>query len=219
MLINNIYDYQPLKRVEGEGGRKYIVGESKPIPSVTTILSATKDLTHLKEWVARVGKTESERIKTEASGLGSGMHNNLEKYILGQPLTGSFMSKTLANLIIKEGLSKVNEVWGCEVGLFAKDLYAGTADLIGLHEGTPAIMDFKNSLKEKKKEWIEDYFMQLSAYALAHNEMFNTNISKGVIMLATREAKYQEFVIEGDEFIHYQTKWAEKVCEYYSKFG
>jgi genome maintenance exonuclease 1 len=127
------------------------------------------------------------------------------------------MAKTLANVIIKEGLCNVDEVWGCEVGVYATGLYAGTADLIGKHKGVPSIMDFKNSRTEKSKEWIEDYFMQLAAYALAHNEMFGTDISKGVIMLATRDAKYQEFVIEGEEFVHYQTMWADKVSEYYSK--
>jgi genome maintenance exonuclease 1 len=134
-------------------------------------------------------------------------------------MSGSFMAQTLAKVIIKNGLSKVNEVWGTEVSLYSTELYAGTTDLTGLHEGIPSIMDFKNSLKDKKREWIEDYFMQLAAYALSHNEMYGTDISRGVVMIATRDAKYQEFIIEGDEFKHYETMWANKVCAYYEQYG
>ena len=219
MLIHNKFEYKPLQRTDGPNGRRYIVGETRPLPSVTTILGKTKDLSHIRAWQARVGLAEAEKIKTEASNLGNGMHKNLEKYILGEEMSGSWMSKNLANVIIKSALPKVNEVWGVEVGLYSKELYAGTTDLIGVHDNIPSIMDFKNSLKDKKKEWIEDYFMQLAAYALAHNEMFGTDIRRGVVMIATRDLKYQEFIIEGDEFTHYETMWANKLCAYYDQFG
>lgn len=219
MLIHKKFDYKPLERVDTPNGRRYIVGESRPLPSVTTVLSKTKDMTHLNEWVKRVGEKEAEKIKVEASTIGNGMHQNLENYILGKEMTGTLMAKTLAKVIIKGGMQYVDEVWGTEVALYSKDLYAGTTDLIGLHKGTPAIMDFKNSLRPKKKEWIEDYFMQLAAYALAHNEMFGTDISRGVVMVATRDAQYQEFVIEGEEFHQYETMWANKLCVYYEKYG
>ncbi len=217
MLITRKFDYLPLERIDHPDGRKYIVGPGRPLPSVTTILSKTKDNSFLKEWADRVGEKEAERIRVEASTLGAGMHNNLEKYILGQPMTGQFMTVALANVIVKKGLCNVNEVWGTEVGLFTDDLYAGTTDLVGLHKGVPAIMDFKNSLNDKEREWIEDYFMQLCAYAISHNEMFGTNIQKGVVMIATRAGKYQEFIIEGDEFVHYETMWANRVCAYYDQ--
>jgi len=219
MLIHNKFDYKPLQRTDGANGRRYIVGEGRPLPSVTTVLGKTKDLSHIRAWQARVGLAEAEKIKTEASNLGNGMHKNLEKYILGEEMSGSWMSKNLANVIIKEALPKVNEVWGVEVGLYSTELYAGTTDLIGVHDNIPSIMDFKNSLKDKKKEWIEDYFMQLAAYALAHNEMYGTDIRRGVVMIATRELKYQEFIIEGDEFTHYETMWANKLCAYYDQYG
>jgi hypothetical protein len=219
MQIQNKFDYKPLERVDSGNGRRYIVGEGRPLPSVTTILSKTKDLKHIKAWQDRVGLAEAERIKTEAGSLGNSMHKNLENYILGIEMSGSFMAQTLAKIIIKQGLSKVGEIWGTEVALYSKDLYAGTTDLIGLHDNIPSIMDFKNSLKEKKKEWIEDYFMQLAAYAMSHNEMYNTDIERGVVMIATRDAKYQEFIIEGDEFTHYQTMWANKLCAYYDQYG
>jgi len=219
MLIQKKYDYKPLERISTENGRRYIVGEGRPLPSVTTILSKTADLSHLIEWRKNVGQAEATRITTEAAGLGTGLHNNLENYVLGKPMKGTFMQKALANVVIKNGLSKVSEVWGTEVSLYSKELYAGTTDLVGLHEGIPSIMDYKNSRQEKKREWVEDYFMQLCAYALSHNEMYGTNINRGVVMIATRDAKYQEFVIEGDEFTHYETMWANKVCSYYDRFG
>jgi genome maintenance exonuclease 1 len=219
MNIISKFDYKPLQRVDHPSGRRYIVGEGRALPSVTTILSKTKDMTFLKEWRANVGEAEATRITTEAAGIGTSMHNNLEKYILGKEMAGNLISQILASVIIKEGLTKVNEIWGIEVGLYSTELYAGTTDLVGVHNGSPAIMDFKNSRAAKKKEWIEDYFMQLAAYALSHNEMYGTNIKKGVIMLATRDAKYQEFIIEGDEFTHYETMWANKVCSYYDQFG
>jgi genome maintenance exonuclease 1 len=218
-MLQQKFDYKPLSRVDHPSGRKYIVGEGRPLPSVTTILSATKDMTFLKEWRAAVGEAEATRIVTESSGLGSSMHNLLEDYILGREMKGQFMAVTLAKLIIKKGLCKVNEVWGTEVALYSTDLYAGTTDLVGLHENVPAIMDYKNSRQEKTREMIEDYFMQLAAYALSHNEMYGTNIKKGVVMMATRAGKYLEFIIEGDEFTHYETMWANKVCSYYERFG
>ncbi len=219
MLIQRLYDYQPLERITTENGRRYIVGETRPLPSVTTILGKTKDMTHLNEWKERVGQAEATRIVTEAARLGGGMHTNLENYILDKPMSGSFMDQTLAKVIIKHGLCKVNEVWGTEVALYSKELYAGTTDVIGLHDNIPSIIDFKNSLRDKKKEWIEDYFMQCCAYKLSHDEMYGTDIQKCVIMIATRDAKYQEFVIEGTEFMHYTHMWLARLEKYYEKYG
>lgn len=215
MIIEHLYDYRPIEREEISGERLYKVSNTSFLPSVTTVLSKTKDNTHLTEWIKSVGVEKAEQIKTEASTIGTFMHQNLENYIFERPMSGSLISKTLAKVIIKHGLSGVNSIWGSEVALFCKDLYAGTTDLVGVHHGTPAIIDFKNSLRSKKKEWIEDYFLQLAAYAMAHNEMFGTSINKGVIMMATRDAEYQEFIIEGDEFIHYETQWAERLARYY----
>ena len=219
MQIHKKFDYKPLERIDIGNGRRYIVGEGRPLPSVTTVLSKTKDMTFLKAWRTNVGEKEADRIVKESSGLGNSMHKNLENYILGEEMTGTFMAQALAKVIIKNGLKKVSEVWGTEVALYSKDLYAGTTDLIGLHNNIPSIMDYKNSLRDKRREWIEEYFMQLAAYAMAHNEMYDTDIHRGVVMIATREAKYQEFIIEGDEFTRYQTMWANKLCAYYDQYG
>lgn len=215
MLIHRKFDYRPLERIDAPDGRRYIVGEGSPLPSVTTILSATADMTFINEWSERVGEHTAERIRNESSELGSAMHKNIENYVMNIGMSGSFMAKALANTIIKNGMSKVDEVWGSEIQLYSENLYAGTTDLVGVFNGKSAIIDFKNSRAEKNKEWISSYFCQLAAYAMSHDEMFGTNIECGVVMIATRDARYQEFVIEGDEFEFYKLEWANKLCAYY----
>ncbi len=218
MHINNRYNYQPLTRFEdSDGFRKYNTPSGEQLASVTTILSATVQNPFIDEWIKNVGEFKAEQVRDEASTLGSFMHNNLENYVLNKPMTGSFMGVALAKLIVKHGLSRVNEVWGTEVSLYYPGCYAGTADLIGLHDNISSIMDFKNSLRKKSVEDVESYGMQLAAYALAHNSMFDTNIQRGVIMMATRNAEYQEFIFEGEEFLQYQHKWIAKVTEFYSQ--
>lgn len=223
MLINK-YNYPTLKRIQTPAGkRQYTDGIGDPVPSVTTILSETGDKTALINWRKRVGEAEAQRISTESAGLGTKVHNALEKYILEEEydIKGnnliSVMAKRMLDSMISEGFVNVNEIWGTEVGLIAKGLYAGTSDAIGLHNGDPAIIDFKTAKKIKKREWIEDYFMQGCAYALAHNEMFKTDIKKIVILMVDREANFAEYIIEGDEFEEYCHKWADRVADYYSK--
>jgi CRISPR/Cas system-associated exonuclease Cas4 (RecB family) len=218
MILLKKYDYKPLERIDTPEGRRYIVGENLLLPSVTTILSATKDMTFLKEWRNAVGEDKADKIVKESTTIGNSMHQNLENYILGNAeMSGTLMAKTLAKLIIRKAFPKIQEVWGTEVALYSKGLFAGTTDLVGVHDNIPSIMDFKNSLKLKKREWIDDYFMQLTAYAMSHNEMYGTDIGRGVIMMATRDGTYQEFIIEGSEFKHYETLWINKLYAYYEQ--
>jgi len=220
MIITSPYTYKKIKQVNLPDRRVYDVGESRMLPSVTTILSATKSAESkqaLDDWKARVGKEESERITNQSSTIGSEMHDNLEKWILNKEKpAGTVMSKMLTKLIINNGLKHVDEVWGTEVPLYYPELYAGTTDLVGIHKGTPAIIDFKNSRQNKLKEYVEDYYLQLTAYALAHNKLYNTNINKGVIMMACHSGNYMEFIIEDSEFEMWTNKWLERVSLYYS---
>ena len=178
-MLKTKYDYPKLKRIQTKQGRQYTDGQGEPVPSVTTVLGDTGDKTALIAWRKRVGNAEATRISTESAGLGTKVHNALEKYILQEDyeIKGnnhiSVMAKNMVNEMIDKGLGKVDELYGVEVGLIAQGLYAGTADGIGMHEGEECIIDFKTAKKIKKREWIEDYFMQGCAYALAHNEMFN----------------------------------------------
>lgn len=219
MALIKKFEYTDIPRVEIDGKRYYAVPSGEKLISVTTILSHNKDMTHIEEWKKNIGEDMAAKILKESTTLGTGLHKNLENYVLGKPFSGTFMEKGLANLIVKKGFSKISEVWGVEVPLYSsKMLYAGTTDMVGVFSGKPAIIDFKNSRREKEKEWITDYFLQLVAYATAHNEMFGTNIETGVIMMATRDAKYQEFVIEAEEFNHFKSLWHDKVCAYYEQY-
>jgi len=222
-MLKNKYEYPNLKRIQTKQGRRYVGEDEKPVPSVTTILGDTGDKTALIAWRKRVGEAEATRISTESAGLGTKVHNALEKYILQEDyeIKGnnhiSIMAKNMVTEMIDKGLSKVDELYGVEVGLIAEGLYAGTADGIGKWQGEEAIIDFKTSKKIKKREWIEDYFMQGCAYALAHNEMMGTEISKVVILMVDREGKFAEFTIEGEEFEQYCDKWSNRLADYYAK--
>lgn len=220
MLLNSRYDYKPLTREEREGRRLYAT-PSGAVPSVTTILDSTKDKTFLIEWRKRVGEQQANQISKEASGLGTLMHKHLENYVLGidRPAgnnTVQVMATAMADTMINQAFPDIDEVWGIEAGLYYPELYAGTTDMVGVHKGKPAIIDHKTSNKPKKREWIEDYFLQCCAYALAHNSMFDTNINKAVVNIIDRDAKLQSFVIEGAEFDSYAEKWASRVDQYYA---
>ena len=224
MLLTEKIQYKKLERVTTAEGRKYVGDDNVPGPSVTTVLDKTSDKTALIAWRKRVGEAEANPVSKESAGLGTKVHDALEKHILGEQVTFgnnmvSVMAKDMSELMIKEGFANIDEVWGTEIGLIAKGLYAGTTDCIGVHNGEDAIIDFKTSKKIKKEEWIEDYYLQCCAYAMAHNEMYGTNIKKGVILMVSRDVKFKEFVIEGARFEMYCDLWTQRLEEYYSKFG
>lgn len=219
MLFNPKYNYEKLKRVEANGSRLYETPAGK-VASVTTILDKTADKTALLEWRKRVGDTEAARISKEASGLGTLMHTHLENYVLGheRPKGNNIvqeMARNMADTMITEAFCDIEEVWGIEASLYYPGLYAGTSDMIGVHKGTPAIIDHKTSNKPKRREWITDYFLQTCAYALAHNEVHGTDIRKCVINIVDRDANLQPFVIEGTEFDHYCGEWTKRVDQFY----
>lgn len=226
-LLISKFNYSKINRVDTENGRRYLSPDGEKLPSVTTILDATKSEESkkaLNEWRKRVGFAKAKEITTEAAGRGTRMHKFIEDYIktglLNDPGTNpySIQSHRMANNIIQNGLAHCSELWGTEISLYFPKVYAGTTDLVGLHKNEPAIMDHKQSNKLKKKEYIDDYFIQLCAYALAHNELYNTNIKKGVIFMCTADNIYQEFVIEGQEFDDWTDKWYKKLEQYYSQF-
>lgn len=220
MLIKNKFDYKVLQRKSTPQGRQYVGDDNIPVPSVTTVLDKTSDKTALIAWRKRVGEEEANRVSRESAGLGTKVHNAIEKHILGEEVSFgtnmvSVMAKEMSEVMIKEGFTNVDEVWGTEIGLIAPGLYAGTTDCVGMHNGEQAIIDFKTAKKIKKEEWIEDYYLQCCAYAMAHNEMYGTNIKKGVILMVSRDNKFKEFVIEGARFDMYCELWTQRLTEYY----
>jgi len=220
MLQNNKFIYSKLTRDETTGKRLYACPDGTKVPSVTTVLDSTKDKTFLIEWRKRVGDAEATRISTESAGLGTLMHKHLENYAQGleRPKGNNIvaeLARKMADTMINEAFCDIDEVWGIEASLYYPGLYAGTTDMVGLHKGKPAIIDHKTTKKAKKKEWIEDYFLQCCAYALAHNEVHKTDIRKCVINIIDRDAVLQPFIIEGDEFDFYAQKWADRIDQYY----
>ena len=223
MKWNKLYHYPPCVRSTTDGIRTYNVG-NEDLPSVTTILSATQTeekKRKLAEWRAIKGKAEADRIKQQAASRGSNMHLHLEKYILGEghlDLTEEGKTaQSMAQTVIDQGLGDLQEIWGSEVTLWYPGLYAGATDVVGVYDYEDSIIDFKQSNKPKRKEWIEDYFMQSAAYAMAHNQVYNTQISQCVILMCTPDNYFQKFQVKGKEFKEYKYKFLEKVDLYYKR--
>lgn len=236
-MYNPKFQYIPLDRQNIGGARRYLTPDGVGLPSVTTILDATKPQERkeaLAAWKQKVGAHRAQQITTEAANRGTRMHSYLEGYVKEGTLKErgsnpySWSSHAMAELVIREGLKNVDEFWGVEVPLYFPQIYAGTTDCAGVHNGVEAILDFKQSNKPKRREWIEDYFLQLAAYSEAHNELHGTNIRKGVILMCvkpevdeqqyiTRPPEYQEFILEGSEFEKYRSMWWKRVEEYYTK--
>ena len=212
------FSYGDLAKTSKNGKRHYETPDGRQVPSVTTVLSATKDMTHLHAWRKRVGAEKAQQITTESANIGTVMHRSLEKHVKGQDRTpGSNLVQqkgyAMANIIIDNGLKDVSEVWGSEVSLHYPELYAGTTDLVGVYKGAPAIMDFKQARRLKKKEWIEDYYLQLVAYAEAHNKQYDTQIRSGRIFICTQNNEFQTFDI--DNYDHWVGQWYAKLEQYY----
>jgi genome maintenance exonuclease 1 len=150
------------------------------------------------------------------------MHSNLERFIAGmqrQPGNNPVhvQANAMADIIIENGLSGVDEVWAMEQSLYFPGLFSGTTDLVGVYKGEPAVMDYKQTNKPKKEEWIDDYKIQLTAYIMAHNEVYGTDIKRGVVFMCSRDLQYQQFNLMPNEFDYWQDQWLGKVEEYYSQ--
>ena len=223
MKWNKLYHYPPSTRSTTDGLRTYDVGTEK-LPSVTTILSATQPQEKkdsIAKWQAKVGMDQATRIKEQAALRGTDMHTHLEKHILGEGYLDlrpeGRIAKVMSDTIIAKGFNDLQEIWGSEVTLHYPGLYAGATDLVGVYDYEDSIIDFKQSNKPKRREWIEDYFMQLGAYAMAHNYVYRTEITQGVILMCTPDNYFQKFQIKGKEFIKYQHQFLERVNKYYEQ--
>jgi len=212
------YNYVQGKQIMDQGTRIYDVAGHR-LPSVTTILSKTKNQKFLKEWKAKVGEKKAEEIKNLSSARGTAMHKYLESYIqeIGyEDFTGiGNEAKSMAEKVIEIGLAPVDGYYGSEVTMYYPGLYAGQTDLVCMHNGEDAIVDFKQSNRPKKKEWIEDYYLQIAAYAMAHDYVHKSTIKKGVIMVCTPDLYYQEFVVEGAELRQYKHKFLKRLDMYH----
>jgi genome maintenance exonuclease 1 len=233
-MIIDKYKYAVIDRTTIDGKRHYCLPDGSKVPSVTTILDRTKPQEKreaLTRWKQAVGEQRAQQITTEAANRGTRMHSYLEHYVKTGDMKDipsnpfALPSWLMAAEVILQGLDKVNEYWGVEVPVYYSGLYAGTTDCVGIWQGQPAIMDFKQSNKPKKREWIEDYFLQLTAYAQAHNSMHGTEIRSGVILMAVQpkeiqpghyeKPQYLEFVINGADFDYWADQWTKRIEQYY----
>ena len=203
MQLIKKYNYAELKRQDGES-RLYLTPDGESLPSVTTILSKTKDKTFLKQWRAKVGEAAAEKIIQDAGKIGTALHLYIERLVNGEKYKDitkiGIQAEKMAKKIVEEAFKDITEVWGSEIHLYYPNKYAGTADMIGMYKGRPTVMDFKQTNRPKKREWIQDYLMQLAAYAQAHNKLFNTEIEQGVILMCSRDLTFQRFELTGEKF-------------------
>ena len=221
MQWNNKFSYPKSMRSMVSGSRMYAINQEK-LPSVTSILQATQSeekKASLANWKARVGVAEANKIKNDASRRGTSMHSFLEKYLLGQLnlelLEEENKSKKMADEIIEQGIKdKLSEIWGTEATLYYPGKYAGTCDAVGIYEGQETIIDFKQSNRPKKEEYVDEYYHQLGAYSLAHNTVYNSRITQGIVLLCTVDNLFQEFRIQGEKLEEYQNKFLEKVKQF-----
>ena len=221
MKWNKLYKYPKSKREILKGDRHYDVDDKK-LPSVTTILQKTQDpekAESLKRWTQKVGQVEADRIKDTAAKRGTAMHSYLETYLQGGKVLDlrdvGREASGMAETIIDKGFNDLEEIWGSEVTLFYPNLYAGATDLCGIYQGRESIIDFKQSNKPKRVEWIKDYKLQMVAYAMAHNCVYGTDIDQGVILMCTPDNFFQKFTINGREFRELKWEWLRRVDSYY----
>ena len=214
----NKYSYAQGTRYSELGSRNYDIAGYR-LPSVTTILSKTKDNTFLRDWIKKKGKEEAEKIKQASATRGTSMHKYLENYVLGkgyEDLTDLGQeTKRMAEKVIEVGLAPVSGFYGSEVTLYYPGLYAGQTDLVGIHNDKETIIDFKQANRPKREEWIGDYKLQAGAYAMAHDHVHGSNIEQAVIMVCTPDLYYQEFKIDGLNLRRAKHEFLKRLDQYY----
>jgi genome maintenance exonuclease 1 len=225
-MIKNKYTYPKLERVNTEIGRHYLDATNKPVPSVTTVLSGTsKSKDGLIQWRNRVGDEEADRVIKQSTDIGTAVHEAIEKFLNKESwndfgdTSDQIMAKNISNKFVNDALDGITEIWGLEVGLILDNLYAGTADCVGLYKNIPTLIDFKTAKKIKKRDWIEDYFLQGCAYANAHNVMFETDIQQIVILMVDRNLIFQEYIVRPTEFSYLTRKWKNRLIEFNNKYN
>jgi genome maintenance exonuclease 1 len=225
-MIKNKYIYPKLERVDTEMGRHYIDSTNKPVPSVTTVLSGTsKSKDGLIQWRNRVGDEEADRVIKQSTDIGTAVHEAIEKFLNKESwndfgdTSDQIMAKNISHKFVNDALDGITEIWGLEVGLILDNLYAGTADCVGLYKNVPTLIDFKTAKKIKKRDWIEDYFLQGCAYANAHNVMFETDIQQIVILMVDRNLIFQEYIVRPSEFSYLTRKWKNRLIEFNNKYN
>ena len=226
MKLIRKYDYPSSTRASIEGLRHYnIDGSTERLPSVTTVLSGSQEQSKrdsLQRWRDKVGAAEAAKITAEAAARGTSMHLYLENYCLGQGYLDMTdvgnVAKHMAEKIVDKGIdNRLTEIYGNEATLYYPGLYAGSVDLVGQLDGKITIIDFKQTNKPKQREWIGDYFLQMAAYGMAHDAVYDTAIEQGVILMCSKDLYYQEFKIEGEEYRQAKHEFLRRLDKFYTR--
>ena len=225
MKWNKLYNYPASTRSLIEGNRHYDVNQEM-LPSVTTIIQETQNeekTRSLAEWKKRVGESAANQQKEEAARRGTALHKFLEFYLRDEKILDMTnegqAASGMAKIIIDQGFKDLSEIWGSEVVLFYPGLYAGQSDLCGIYQNRESIIDFKQTNKPKRKEWIEDYFLQLAAYAMAHDVIYKTCIEQGVILMCSKDGFFQRFIVNGKNFTKLKHEFLRRIDKFYLKYG
>lgn len=180
----------PIKQIDSpDGGNRYYDTPAGLFPSVTTIIDAMDDKTHLERWRQRVGAAKADAITQQAANRGTILHHAVEDYILHQkhefvtPFDEAFWVQI--KKMLDEG---VETIYGSELAVYSSRLRAaGRTDLVAKYKGTASVVDFKTSTERKPIAWIKNYFIQTSCYAMMLYENYGIKVKQVVIMMATED--------------------------------
>jgi hypothetical protein len=214
-------DIPKIKQVNSEEGRLYEVNGESAYPSITTVLSKTKDKGPLLRWRKRVGEEHANRVTISATRRGTSMHKLCESYLSNEVLDLS--ADTTGELLfrsIRPQLDHIDNVRCLETPLFSHILkVAGTVDCIAELDGKLTVIDFKTSTKPKKTEWIEDYFMQGCFYLIAYREITQEMPEQISILISVQDGSIQNFTLTKKDIIHYTNMLKERIEEYYGSIN
>jgi genome maintenance exonuclease 1 len=203
--------------------RFYETPEGKFYPSITTVLGGTMSKekeASLKSWQNSLGMTKAMQVTQDAADHGTAVHLMIERFLKGEQIDQGekFDSKRVSAFnALKTALKKIDEVWCQEAALYSDIIeVAGRCDCVGVYKGVPSIIDFKTSMSIKNNERVEDYRLQLCAYAIMHNEMFGTEITNGVIIMSSDGGFPQVFNVD---LLEYVDKLMVRVDQFYQKLS
>ena len=221
-MFNHItHQFPKLLQENIDGTRLYVTPNGDRYPSVTTVL-ADYNKKEIMEWRARVGEEHANKVSRVATNRGTGVHKALELYIKNEDISSLEMMPNVKSLFVRmkqEIDGKVNNIHCLEDKLYSHKLkLAGTVDCIAEHNGTLSVIDFKTSVRLKKKESIGNYFMQGAAYATMFTELTSIPINQVIILIGVDTANFcQTLVVKGEELNNYKNQLQTYIDEYFKK--
>ena len=189
-----------LVQVNAKGGRYYETPSGAKYPSVTSV-TRLHNLESIQAWKDKVGEEEAGKISRRALARGNTIHSLAEKYLLNEgDKSDDFTRSDFGQMI--PYLNKINNIHCLETQLYSDHLQtAGTVDCIGEYDGKLTVIDFKTSAKLKKREWVKDYFMQCSAYAVMYEERTGTPIERLLLIINVEDEGVQLMDGKRDDYI------------------